>query len=273
VQVLQEFPLQKQAFDRGGTYPKPTFTNYATFVGTLRKTAIEGSVLTLDQSSQHPVRIKFVALNGNGIPTINENDLSLVSLVSFDQFDAVMGGDLSGFHQLDYEDIETSVAPKVGQVEVYKVNHHGSRYSSNSNWLSTIKPKIAIISCGTSTYHHPTSDCLDRLHAQNIPTYWTETGNGVAPVAGKDKIGGNIIVEVDTNATTFAVTYDGTKLDTYEVWNPVGVTASTNSFAWSKNSSVYHLANCSYVKSISPTNLQTNSVAPPGKTLHVGCPK
>ncbi len=127
VKVLQDFPLKKAAYDRGGSYNKKsnTFTDYTNFVGPLRKTAIEGSALILDQDSAHPVHIEFVAMNGNGIVTDNENDLSLVSVVRFGKFDAVFGGDLSGFAGNGYKDIETSVAPKVGQVEVYKVNHHG----------------------------------------------------------------------------------------------------------------------------------------------------
>jgi hypothetical protein len=78
--------------------------------------------------------------------------------------DAVLGGDLSGFKKSNYEDIETSVAPKVGQVEVYKVNHHCSQYSTNPTWLKIIQPKIGIISVGDGNgYGHPTKDCLNRL--------------------------------------------------------------------------------------------------------------
>lgn len=36
-----------------------------------------------------------------------------------------------------------------------------------------------------------------------MKTYWTETGNGGAPEAGLDVVGGNIIVEVAPNASTF----------------------------------------------------------------------
>ena len=74
-------------------------------------------------------------MNGNGIPTRNENDLSLVALVKFGDFEAAIGGDLSGFSASSYLDIETSVASSVGQIEVYKVHHHCSRYSTNDAWL------------------------------------------------------------------------------------------------------------------------------------------
>jgi hypothetical protein len=221
-----------------------------------------------------PVRIDFAALNGNGVPKAdkNENDMSLVCVVRFGQFDAVLGGDLSGAKRGGYQDVETSVAGKVGQVEVYKVHHHASRYSSNTNWLSVIKPKIGIISCGTSSNRHPTKECLDRLHAANLALYWTEQGNGegVVPEPTKDFIGKNIIVECGTNTTTFTVTYAGDRTDTYTVWNPV---TSQTEFAWSKLSKIYHLPNCAFVDNISPHNLVRGSVPPQNSKLHVGCPR
>jgi beta-lactamase superfamily II metal-dependent hydrolase len=163
-QVLGAFPLQKTAFDRGGSYRSGAFDAYVSVTGSKRKTATMSTIITLDQGSPNPVTINFVALNGNGIATDNENDLSLVSVVHFGDFDAEIGGDLSGIDTDNYKDIETSVAPEVGEVEVYNVHHHGSRYSSNATWLNTLKPIVAIISTGDgNTYGHPTLECLDRL--------------------------------------------------------------------------------------------------------------
>lgn len=273
VEVLDVFPLQKKAYDRGGFYKSKTFTNYMNFVGSKRATAIEGSSVTLDAGAASPVKIRFISLNGNGVLNAkDENDLSLVCLVQFGQFDAVFGGDLSGKNTSKYKDIETSTASKVGQVEVYKVNHHASAHSSNQSWLNAIKPKIGVISCGANTYPLPTSDCLQRLHNANIVTYWTHLGGGaVSPVAGRDNIGGNIIVEIAPGETTFTVTHSGTIVDNYTVWNPV--VAANNQFAWSKLSGVYHFASCMYVSNISPSNLDTGTSSPSGKQLHAGCPK
>src|SRR5262249_15523400 len=152
---------------------------------------------SLDSGSANPVKIEIVAVNGNGVATTNENDLSVVAVVRYGNFDAVIGGDLSGFKTYSYEHIETSVGPKISQVEVYKVNHHGSRYSSNDNWLTTIKPRVGIISTGVGNdYGHPTQECLERLHAAGVRTYWTEMGQGAEPEPELDTVGKNIIVEV-----------------------------------------------------------------------------
>jgi beta-lactamase superfamily II metal-dependent hydrolase len=277
-QVLGEFPLQKTAFDRGESYHSGTYDAYVAITGSKRQAATTSTTITLDQGSASPVTINLVALNGNGISTDNENDKSLVAVVHFGQFDAEIGGDLSGIDTGDYKDIESSVAPHVGEVEVYKVHHHGSAYSSNKTWLDTIKPVVAIISTGDgNTYGHPTLECLDRLHAANIKRiYWTETGAGVDPDPTRDVVGGNIIVEVAPASTTFTVTYKGTSTDTYAVHGasvvPDSPDAATIKFAWSKKSKVYHFVGCRYVNSISPANLEKGALPPDGKTLHKGCP-
>jgi beta-lactamase superfamily II metal-dependent hydrolase len=286
-EVLSRFPLRKAAYDRGESYSSPQYTKYIGTIGNLRRTAIPGTKLDLDAGSGNPVRIEFIASNANAISSNDENDKSLVCVVRSGQFDAVIGGDLSGYNTTKYKNIETSVAYMVGQVEVYKVHHHGSNHSSNPEWLQTIKPLIGIISCGDGNgYGHPAVKTLNRLHAENVKTYWTESGSGAAtPQMGMDVIGGNIIVEAPANSTQFTVTYGTGQTDTYTVWNPIpvitgGATGTTNTvtepgqyFAWSKNSQVYHLNTCSYVDNISAWNLQTNNVPPANKRLHLGCPR
>jgi beta-lactamase superfamily II metal-dependent hydrolase len=274
-EVLQEFPLQKDAFDRGESYPGVTFQRYVSAVGTHRKTATAGMTVRLDSGSPTPVNIVIVALNGNGVQTSNENDLSVVSVVHFGQFDAEIGGDLSGVAADNYEDIETSVAQTVGQVEVYKVHHHGSRYSTNSAWLSVTKPMVAIISTGNGNgYGHPTKECLDRLHTTEAKIYWTEAGNGAQPDPERDVVGGNIVVEVAPDAENFTVTHSGSVVDTFPFWGASPeLKPSAVSFAWSKRSKVYHYSNCRYVANISPDNLQRGDSVPQGKTLHKDCPK
>ena len=58
----------------------------------------------MDEGSADPVKIKIVALNGNRTQTTNENDLSLVAVVSFKNFKTEFGGDLSGVDTANYKD-------------------------------------------------------------------------------------------------------------------------------------------------------------------------
>jgi len=281
-QVLQIAPLQKIAYDRGGNYNSSPYRNYIQAIGGKRQTVTDGTTITLDSGSSNPVVIKIVAFDGNGVTTTNENDLSVVAVVTFGTFKAEIGGDLSGEKALDYEDIESSVAPKVGQVDVYKVHHHCSAYSTNATWLNTVQPRIGIVSVGVvadgNTYHHPTEDCLDRLHNSGVKLYWTEKGEGAAPDPLTDIVAGTIIVQMAPKAATYTVHY-GTQTDSYSVWSvPLGgggvpsPQPIARQYLWSKNSNIYHYAECKTAKSIKPENLQHGDAPPSGKTLHQLCP-
>ena len=268
--VLNATPLKRVAYDRGGSYNSGTYDSYVLKLGAKRKTATEGMVITLDASSSNPVTIKVVALNGDGTDTTNENDLSLVALVKQDEFEAVIGGDLSGYKTGRYEDIETSVAPKVGQVEVYKVHHHCSAYSTNATWIETTQPKIGIVSVGDGNgYGHPTGDCLEELHNGAVKTYWTENGAGEPPDPAMDVVAGNVVVQFAPGASSFTVSY-GTSTDTYPLWEQV---ATVPSYAWSEKRNVYHYAECRFVKMISDANMERGDTPPEGKRLHKDCPK
>ncbi len=281
--ALEQVPLQGQAYDRGGSYPGATYTNYKNAVGNHRKTATVGDTVTLDKNSQNPVVITVVAVGGkskNGtVQTTNENDLSLAVVVSFGSFREEIGGDLSGDNTQMYQDVETPVAPDVGKINVYKVHHHCSSHSTNDAWMEATQPTVGIISTGDGNdYGHPTADCLERLHTHNVKTYWTETGNGAAPESGIDVIGGNIVVEVAPNASSYTVTYEGTHVDTYALAGAVAdgqdhPPVNTPKYAWSKNSTHYHYANCRFIQNIAPANLQQGDAPPAGKTLHKDCPK
>lgn len=142
-EVLAALPLQHVAFDRGGSYTTQTYTRYVTAVGSQRQTAPVGTTLALEGG----VSLDFLAADGAGVPGADdENDRSVAVRVRYGSFDALIAGDLSGVNAGGYADVESAVGPTVGQVEVYKVNHHGSRYSSNPTFLATIAPKLGIVS-------------------------------------------------------------------------------------------------------------------------------
>lgn len=49
------------------------------------------------------------------------------------------------------------------RADILKVAHHGSKYSSSNQFLSSVRPKVAIIGVGENRYGHPAKDVLERL--------------------------------------------------------------------------------------------------------------
>jgi beta-lactamase superfamily II metal-dependent hydrolase len=154
-------------YDHGGTYSSTAYTEYNSHFSGKRVTAKKGDVFTLCGQ----VRLEVMAAAGNGASVSDENARSVVVKISYGAFDAVVGGDLTG----NTEDMETSIATAIGPVELYKVHHHGSRYSSNNTFLDATMPTVSFISVGRdNTYGHPTVECLDRLTAHGSDIWQTE---------------------------------------------------------------------------------------------------
>jgi len=279
-EVLAQFPLSGTAYDRGASYPGATYKKYIEAVGEHRKTAEAGQVIRLDEGTNSEVDLTVVALNGAGISTTNENDLSVAVLLTFGPFKAEIGGDLSGATTGSYADIETTVAPLVGRLDVYKVHHHCSSYSSSEAWLTTTQPAVGIISTGDGNdYQHPAADCVARLHAQKVAAYWTETGAGATPESGLDTVGGNVVVQVEPGAATYTVATSAGSSATYAIAGasnvaPVTpVTTAGPKYAWSKKSPVYHYSECAMVARIGADKLVQGDTPPEGKRLHQNCPQ
>ena len=102
-----------------------------------------------------------------------DNDVSGVFYVNYQGTTFLMGGDISTVreHRLMREYALDSTlfdrgdyCVRLDDVDILKVSHHGSAYSSAEDWLSLIAPEVAIISCGAgNSYGHPTSEALSRL--------------------------------------------------------------------------------------------------------------
>ena len=94
-------------------------------------------------------------------PTNNENDDSL--LTYFKDFKVLLMGDAS-------KNIESKL--NIFDINILKVGHHGSKTSSDKEFIDKLKPKIALISVGLKNkYKHPNQIVLDNL--KDSKTYLT----------------------------------------------------------------------------------------------------
>ncbi len=170
--------------DRGGKYEgySPAYDEYAGVAGTLRNAVHPGDVYDLGGASVEIVAADGEVANGTriGLDPDDENAASVVLLVT--------SGDVSFLHASDitggggdppYEtaDIETEIASTVGEVDILKVAHHGSKTSTNSNFLEMTGPDVAVISVGDGNdFGHPHDEVIDRLIDSGTEVYLTEEG-------------------------------------------------------------------------------------------------
>lgn len=94
----------------------------------------------------------------------------------------LLTGDVEGLGEQEL--IEQLKKHKIEEIDVLKVAHHGSRYSTSEEVLEQITPRVAVISCGEeNSYGHPHREVLERL----------------------GDIGGEIFVTADRGAVTIDV--------------------------------------------------------------------
>lgn len=110
----------------------------------------------------------------------NDNDKSLVGMLSFGEFDFLITGDLqkAGENRL----IKLKTLP---DAEVIVAGHHGSKNSTTEALIDRITPEYVFISCGTNYYGHPAEELLKRLDDRDIRYYVTRFDGSLTAVARK----------------------------------------------------------------------------------------
>jgi competence protein ComEC len=98
------------------------------------------------------------------------NHDSLVLLVTHGRHRILMTGDLERPGELLLA--QAGVLPRV---DILKLGHHGSRTSTNPEFLDAVQPAIAIVSAGKwNVFRHPHKDVLSRLSRSHRTIYRTD---------------------------------------------------------------------------------------------------
>lgn len=119
--------------------------------------------------------------------TMNENAYSECFYVDFGDFTLLLTGDVEGSGE---EALLAELQRRgIGQLDLLKTAHHGSRNSTTEEFLQQMHPGTAIISCGSNNrYGHPHAELLNRLESAGVQ--WICTKDYGAITVEMDKGGG-----------------------------------------------------------------------------------
>ncbi len=96
------------------------------------------------------------------------NVASIVLLVTYGETSILLAGDAPS-------ELEEEILPDLlGPVDVLKVAHHGSVYSTSQKFLDVTQPRNAIISVGKNSYGHPHPVLLSRLRETEAAVFRTD---------------------------------------------------------------------------------------------------
>ena len=110
----------------------------------------------------------------------NPNDASLVLLVEVEGLRILLAGDAEPPEQGQLE------SAGIGDVDVLKVAHHGSRYQDHG-FIAELQPQVALVSVGEGNdYGHPAPDLTSWLTGGGVDVRRTDRDGDVAVVVEDD---------------------------------------------------------------------------------------
>ncbi|MER3553957.1 MAG: DNA internalization-related competence protein ComEC/Rec2 [Meiothermus sp.] len=163
-EVIRNFPVHTLITGprRTGDLQDDALHQAASERGTEALQAGVGSVLEL-----HGAKLRF--LNPYGDET-TDNERSLVFVLEYKGRTALFTGDAPSTQEVRWQ----------GQpVDVLKVGHHGSAYSTGEELLDQFQPKVALIGVGNNNYGHPTGEVLERLNRHGVQIHRTDLEGAV----------------------------------------------------------------------------------------------
>lgn len=117
-----------------------------------------------------------------GTDTSDLNNTSIVLKLTFGTKKYLFTGDATS-------EVEKIISDKVGNIDVLKVGHHGSAYSTTNKFLLATRPEYAIISVAQdNSYNHPSKDTLNRLNKFTKNIYLTSELGTIILTSDGDEI-------------------------------------------------------------------------------------
>jgi beta-lactamase superfamily II metal-dependent hydrolase len=195
------------AYDRG-VVNQPTgsffFNQYLAAIAGKRTSMSVGTVIDLGPGATlQCVAANGVALGGASVAVAGtsgeENARSLALLLKYGEYEEAICGDLTGGLG-GTPNVQAIVGPVLGDVDVYKVCHHGSSTSSAPAFVGALSPEVCTISPGTLVSALPHQGTLDLLLGQ--PT----CAAVYRLTQGSTAVGGTVVdgaLLVTTNGSTY----------------------------------------------------------------------
>lgn len=171
----------------------------------------------------------------------DNNDYSVITMFKYNDHNFLLTGDLEEDGEKAF--VEHYKNKNFPDVDLYKAGHHGSKTSSNAEFLSLIKPSICVASCSagnpeyTNNYLNvfPTQDFITRISKYTDQVFATSYG-----MDSKEKpLNGNVIVSCDGNSTAVACSNNATLLKDTEWFNSKIYVKEDNTFTSGKTKKDY----------------------------------
>lgn len=127
-------------------------------------------------------RFDVLSPSKNLLQSAELNDTTLVMKFENEEVKILFTGDI------DKKTEEYLIKKRDLNVDVLKVSHHGSKFSTGREFLIEAAPKISIIEVGKNSYGHPTAEVLDKLASIGAQIFRTDRDGTVKLIINNRQI-------------------------------------------------------------------------------------
>lgn len=162
--VIREFEIGQVLVSNGDADTK-TYRDFIQAMmdkGVMPSVPLRGSVYELGDASFEVLSVATAS---------DPNNCSIVILYTHGEDRLLFMGDAG-------REIEREL--DVAEVDLIKIGHHGSKTSSDPDFIEQVVPKYAVITVGDNNkYGHPHKETMSTLEKLNIPVYRTDEGGTI----------------------------------------------------------------------------------------------
>lgn len=111
------------------------------------------------------------------------NNNSLIVKLNYSGRSIILTGDMEEEEMAEIFESGANI-----DTDIFKVPHHGSRFSLYTPWLDKLKPEAVMISVGKNSFGHPSQEVLDYWEERQIPICRTDKQGTVRLLLGPQGI-------------------------------------------------------------------------------------
>jgi len=178
IEVLRRFKVDKIIW----TGMDDDSLTHHQFIKELKKAEEKGSKLIIAQFGKKiylepEIYLKILnpLVNLEGTNPVNHNNHSIITRLAFNEISFLFTSDIEKEREIALIQKQKYLKQNFLSADVLKIPHHGSKTSSDREFLKTVNPSTAIIQVGKDNrFGHPHQEVIDRLNKKEIPIFRTD---------------------------------------------------------------------------------------------------
>ena len=175
--ILEELKVEKVCISK----QEEDSENYQKFLNIVKEKNIQVLVVKIGDKIVLDKNLYFDILwpKDKQIEENKLNNNAIVMKLNYNNFSMMFTGDIE--KKAEEEIIETYKNSKILESDILKVAHHGSKTSTTDEFLSRVKPKIALIGVGKDNmFNHPSNTTIEKLENMGIKIYRTDLNGEIS---------------------------------------------------------------------------------------------